>query len=87
MAQAGGPPLESSTWVMFLAPAATPRDVVARFSAEVAKVVASAEIKGRLESLGIEPVGGTSEQAARFLNDEIAKWAKVIQVAGVKAEQ
>ena len=45
------------------------------------------DIKGKFETLGIEPVGGTSEQAGKFLNDEIAKWAKVIQVAGVKAEQ
>ena len=87
IAQAGGPPLESATWVMFLAPAATPRDIVTRFSAEVAKAVNSADIKGKFEALGIEPVGGTTEQASKFLNDEIAKWAKVIQVAGVKAEQ
>ncbi len=86
MAQAGGPALEASTWVLFLAPAATPRDIVTRFSAEVTKAVTSADIKGKLEALGIEPVGGTSEQGAKFLNDEIAKWARVIQVAGVKAE-
>ena len=87
MAQAGGPPLEASTWVLFLAPAATPRDIVTRFSTEVAKAVNATDIKGKFETLGIEPVGGTSEQAGKFLNDEIAKWAKVIQVAGVKAEQ
>ncbi len=86
MAEAGGPPLESSTWVMFLAPAATPRDIVKRMSAEVAKVIAANDIKSRFESLGIIPVGNNPEQAAQFLADEITKWSKVITTAGVKAE-
>ena len=87
IAEAGGPPIESSTWVLFLAPAGTPRDVVNRLSAEVAKAVSSPELKSRFEQLGIEAVGNTPEQAAKFLDDEIAKWSKVINTAGVKAEQ
>jgi len=86
MAEAGGPPLESSTWVMFLAPAGTPRDIVNRMSAEVAKAIAAKDINGRFESLGIIPVGNNPEQAAQFLADEITKWSKVITTAGVKAE-
>ena len=86
IAEAGGPPLESSTWVLFLAPAGVPRDIVNRLNVEVAKAVNSAEIKGKFEALGIEPVGNSPEQAAKFLDDEIAKWAKVIGTAGVKAE-
>ena len=87
MAEAGGPALESSTWVLFLAPAGTPRDIVNRMSAEVAKAISASDIKGRFDSLGIEPVGNTPEQAGKFLADEIAKWSKVITAAGVKAEQ
>jgi tripartite-type tricarboxylate transporter receptor subunit TctC len=86
MAEAGGPPLESSTWVMFLAPAGTPREIVTRLSQEANKAVNDPEINSRFSEIGIEPVGGTPEQTSKFLADEIAKWAKVITVAGVKAE-
>jgi tripartite-type tricarboxylate transporter receptor subunit TctC len=86
IAEAGGPPIEGSTWVMFLVPAGTPRHVVNRLSSETAKVVASAEIRARFDQMGVEPVGGTPEQAERFLEDEIVKWARVIEVANVKAE-
>ena len=78
LAEAGGPALEVSTWVMFLAPAGVPRDIVNRLSAETAKALASPELKAKFDSLGIEPVGNSPEQAARFLDEEIAKWAKVI---------
>jgi len=87
LAEAGGPALEGSTWVLFLAPAGTPPDIVNRMSAEVAKAIASGDIKGRFETIGIDPVGNTPEQAGKFLADEIAKWSKVITAAGVKAEQ
>ena len=86
IAESGGPALQASTWVMFLAPAGVPRDIVNRMAAEVAKAVASTDIKTRFEALAIEPVGNSPDQAARFLDDEIAKWAKVISTAGVKAE-
>jgi tripartite-type tricarboxylate transporter receptor subunit TctC len=86
MAEAGGPPIEGSTWVLFLAPAGTPKEIVQRISVETAKIVNSPDMKARFEQLGIEAVGNTPEQAAAFLNDEIAKWAKVINTAGVKAE-
>ena len=86
IAEAGGPKLESSTWVLFLAPANVPREIVNRLAMETAKAVASPEIKAKFEALGIEPVGNTPERAAKFLDDEIAKWAKVIGTAGVKAE-
>jgi tripartite-type tricarboxylate transporter receptor subunit TctC len=86
IAEAGGPPLQSSTWVMFLAASGVPRDIVNRMSAETAKAVASPDIQKKFEALGIEPVGNSPELAAKFLDDEIGKWAKVISTAGVKAE-
>jgi tripartite-type tricarboxylate transporter receptor subunit TctC len=87
MAEAGGPPLESSTWVLFLAPAGTPRGIVNRLADETRKAINESDIKDRFNQIGIEPVGNSPEQAAKFLADEVAKWAKVITAAGVKAEQ
>jgi tripartite-type tricarboxylate transporter receptor subunit TctC len=86
LVEAGGPAIEGSTWVMFLAPAGTPRDALARLSAETAKVIASPEIRARFDQMGVEPVGSTPEQAARFLEDEIVKWGRVISAANVKPE-
>jgi tripartite-type tricarboxylate transporter receptor subunit TctC len=87
LVEAGGPALESSTWVLFMAPGATPKEIVNRLASESARAVRDPEIQGRLAQTGIEPVGNTPEQAKRFLDAEIAKWAKVIAAAGVKAEQ
>jgi tripartite-type tricarboxylate transporter receptor subunit TctC len=86
LAEAGGPPLEASTWVLFLAPAGVPKEMVARLSAETARALNSPDLRARFEALGLEPVGSTPDQAVKFLDDEIAKWGKVITSAGVKAE-
>jgi tripartite-type tricarboxylate transporter receptor subunit TctC len=87
IAEAGGPALESSTWVLFMAPGGTPKEIVNRLAGETAKALRASDIKERLNQTGIEPVGNTPEQAKQFLDAEIAKWAKVINTAGVKAEQ
>jgi tripartite-type tricarboxylate transporter receptor subunit TctC len=59
---------------------------VTRLSTELARILSTPDMRDRLEKLGIEAVGSTPEQAARFLDDEIAKWARVINTAGIKAE-
>jgi len=87
LAESGGPALESSTWVMFMAPGSTPRDIVNRLSAEAAKALKEPDVRDKLVQSGIEPVGNTPEAARKFLDAEIAKWKKVIDTAGVKAEQ
>ncbi|PQA83168.1 MFS transporter [Limnohabitans sp. TS-CS-82] len=86
IAEAGGPAIEGSTWVLFLAPSATSKDIVNRMSAETAKAINSPELRAKFEALGIESVGSSPEQAGKFLDEEIVKWAKVINAAGVKAD-
>ena len=77
---------EAVAWNGLTAPAKTPRDVVMKINADVLKVVNSPELKERLKAEGSDPVGSSPEQFATFLRNEIAKWAKVIKFAGVKAE-
>ena len=84
--ESGGPPVEGSTYVLFLAPAGTPPAIINKLSTEVQKIVQAPEMKQRLEQLGIEAVGNTPAEAGKFLEDEVAKWAKVITTAGVKPE-
>jgi tripartite-type tricarboxylate transporter receptor subunit TctC len=87
MAQAGGPSLESSTWVLFMAPGGTPKAIVDRLAAETQKAINESDIKDRFNQIGIVPVGNNPAEAQKFLDEEVAKWAKVINAAGVKAEQ
>ncbi len=77
---------EAVAWNGLSAPAHTPRDVIARINADVIRIVSLPELKERLKAEGSDPVGNTPEQYAAFLRAEVAKWAKVIKFAGVKAE-
>ena len=83
--EAGGPPIEASSWVMFLAPAGTPKEIVDRLQGEVAKAMADAALRKRFAEFAVIPAGYSPADTARFLNDEIEKWGKVITTAGVKA--
>ena len=86
LAESGGPTIEASSWVMFLAPGNTPPDIINKLSQAVHEVVESPELKARFIELGIIPVGSTSNEAAAFLKDEILKWGQVIKTANIKAE-
>lgn len=84
--ESGGPAIEASTWVMFLAPAGTPRDIVDKLSRAVSDAIRSPEMTGKLNEMGIIPVGNSSAEASKFLADEVAKWGQVIRTGGVKAD-
>jgi tripartite-type tricarboxylate transporter receptor subunit TctC len=75
---------EATTWFGLMAPIRTPKEIVARLNAEVGKILMSTEIKGRFINDGLEPIGGTQEAFARFIREEIEKYAKVIKAAGIK---
>ena len=75
---------EATTWFGLMAPIKTPRDIVARLNAEVGKILASADLQSRFVNEGLEPIGGSQEDFARFIRDETTKYAKVIKAAGIK---
>ncbi len=84
--EAGGPLIESSSWVMFLAPAGTPKEIVDKLSAEVGRAVKDEALRKRLAEQAVIPVGATPEDTGTFLQNEIDKWEKVITTAGVKPD-
>ena len=85
-AEAGLPDFVASTWTLLMAPAKTPKEIVDRVSAEIAKAARTPAFAGKLEGLGIEPVGNTPEQATDFLKAEVAKWGAIIRDANVKVD-
>ncbi|HXD41950.1 MAG TPA: tripartite tricarboxylate transporter substrate binding protein [Ramlibacter sp.] len=67
-------------------PSATPRSVVNKISADLAKVVQSPDTKARMDQIGLSPVGDTPEQFDAFIRAEIDKWAKVVKASGATAD-
>jgi len=86
MAEAGIAGYEHSLWGMFMVPAATPKDIVARLHRETARALESGEVRERLAGMGVDAVGTTPEQAGAYLKSEIAKYAKVVRAIGLKLE-
>jgi tripartite-type tricarboxylate transporter receptor subunit TctC len=86
MAEAGIPDIEIVLWSGLLAPAGTPAAIVRKLQDEVARVVRLAEIRERLAALAIDPVGNTSEEFARIIAADIAKWTAVARAANIKAD-
>ena len=84
--ESGGPLIESSSWAMFLAPAGTPAEIIARLQGEVAKAVRDEGLRKRMAEQALVPVGATTADTAKFLQDEIDRWEKVIKTASVKVE-
>ncbi len=77
---------ESVAFNGMVAPAKTPRDIIAKINADAVKGINSAETRERLKVDGSDPVGSTPEQFASFIKEEITKWARIIKLADIKAE-
>jgi tripartite-type tricarboxylate transporter receptor subunit TctC len=86
MQQAGVADYESATWYGILAPAGTPAEIVSKLNGEIVSILKQPDINERLSHEGAEPVGNTPQQFGAFIRSEIAKWAKVIRAAGIRAE-
>lgn len=84
--ETGTPGVEASVSFTLLAPAATPKKIIARLNSEVVKVLRAPEIKERLVSEGAAPIGNSPDEAARFLAAEIARWTSVIKALGLRPD-
>jgi tripartite-type tricarboxylate transporter receptor subunit TctC len=86
IAEAGVPGYETVAWFGVFAPAATPRDVVARLNAEINRIVATPEFRDVLTKLGTVPAPGTPEAFARRIDADVAKWKRVVEAGKIKVD-
>jgi len=86
IAETGITGYEASSWFGVLAPAGTPKDVVAKIQADIAKALNTPEIRERLSGQGAEPVGDTPEHFAEHIKAESAKWARVVKDSGARVD-
>ncbi|HYK15960.1 MAG TPA: tripartite tricarboxylate transporter substrate binding protein, partial [Burkholderiales bacterium] len=86
VAESGVPGYEVTAWYGVSAPAKTPRAIVDRLHTEIVRAVNSPDLRERLTTQGADPIHLTPEQYTVFIQNEIAKWAKVIKAADIKGE-
>jgi tripartite-type tricarboxylate transporter receptor subunit TctC len=77
---------DASSWFGLFAPAGTPRAIVEKIQADVAKALAVPEVRERLVGQGAEPGGNTPDQFAAFIKGESEKWARVVKFANAKVD-
>jgi len=86
IAESGLPGYDASTWGGILAPAGTPKDVVAKINSSINAALKMEDVRKRLMGAGIEIQGGTPEQFAYVIRHEIEKWGRVTKAAGIQPE-
>jgi tripartite-type tricarboxylate transporter receptor subunit TctC len=86
MSEAGVPGYDSSVWYGVLAPAGTPKDIVATLNAAMLKILKQPDFHALLVTNGMEPIGSTPSDFSKYIDTEIVKWSKVIKSAGIKVE-
>lgn len=83
IAESGYPGFQSVAWVAFFAPAATPKEIVAKLHTEISQALQTPEVKNRLAQSGLEVATGSPEQLGELVKAEIAKWTKVFKEANL----
>ena len=77
---------DAVTWFGLLAPAGTPKDVIAKLNTEFNKALQNPELRKKLGDEGADAAGGTPEQFAALIKDEIPRWGKVVKESGAKVD-
>ena len=75
---------EVSVWVGILAPAGTPKEIVAKLNAEIVRIVNTPAVREHLAGLGVESFGNSAEQFSQVIASDIAKWGQVARRAGIQ---
>ena len=86
IAEFGFPGFEATTWHALVAPAGTPKDVIAALHQATAATVNDPGVRKALTDLGVDVVGGTPEELRAYLKSEIPKWAQVVKASGAKVD-
>ncbi len=86
MAEAGLPGFDISTWYGLFAPAGTPPAIVAKWNAEVTKILNTPDVRARLVADGAEPAPNTPEQFAQMIASELVKYARIVKISGAKVD-
>ena len=86
IAESGVPDYDGDTWIGVLAPKNTPRPIVDRLSAEMNTIVKEPDFRAKLASVGMSVVEDTPEQFADYMKEDVEKWRKVIETAGIKIQ-
>lgn len=86
VSEAGLKGYEAGTWYGLLVPTGSPKDVISRLHAESVKLLASPDVKQRLDAAGFDPIGTTPEQFGTYIGSEVAKWTKVVRSAGIRVD-
>jgi tripartite-type tricarboxylate transporter receptor subunit TctC len=86
MKEAGVEGVEVPVWYALLAPAATPREIVATLGNATARAARSPDTKQRLVDQGADPVGDTPDEFAKLLRAEVVKYAEIVRISGAKPE-
>jgi tripartite-type tricarboxylate transporter receptor subunit TctC len=81
------PGFEAATWIGLLAPAGTPKEIVARMHEEMQKVLRSPDVQEKLSASGAEPVGSSPEEFSAYIASEIRKWDRVVKQAKIPPVQ
>ena len=83
IAEAGLPGFDAGIWAGLMAPAGTPREVIDKLARAVNSALKAPEVTSVLKNAGIDPLGGSPEDATRFINAEVEKWSKVAKAANL----
>jgi tripartite-type tricarboxylate transporter receptor subunit TctC len=86
IASTGVPGYDVSPWFGVLAPAHTPRTIVLKLNTEIVRVLNDKAIRERFATEGVDPVGDSPEHFTAYIKAELAKWGKVLQDSGIRAE-